>query len=172
MQRQRGFTLIELLVTIAVLAVVAAIAAPNMSTFIVSQGVSSQSSELLNSLAFARNEATKLNANVVVIPATNSAAGWGSGWCVGPADIVNCTSATVIRNFQSANSNVQITAPYLQSTNRLTFRRDGTLLSGVSAQAFKITSPKLEATGTKARCIYIGAIGKASYKKVERDDDC
>ncbi len=172
MQRERGFTLIELLVTIVVLAIVVAIAAPNMSTFIVSQSVSSQSSELLNALAFARTEATKLNANVSVIPATNSSSGWSNGWCVGPSDMANCTSATVIRNFQSASSGVQITAPYLQSANRLTFRRDGTLLSGVSAQAFKITSPKLEATGSKARCIYIGAIGKASYKKVNRDDDC
>lgn len=172
MGQERGFTIIELLITMAVLVIAISIGVPNLSNFIAKQRVSGQATELLNSLAFARLEATKRNANVVVIPATNSQSGWSNGWCVGTTAIDNCNHAEVIRNYQSTAGGVQISSPYLQSTNRLTFRRDGTLLLGISAQKFKVTAPNLEPTGNAARCVAVSAMGKATSTKVNRDDDC
>lgn len=174
MHEQRGFSLIELIVTMIVLAIAASIALPNLTQFIVRQRVSGQASELLNALAYARSEASKINNNVVVIPATNAASGWSNGWCVGPSSLADCNNnnAAVLKNYPAVAGNVSITSPYLQATNKLTFRRDGTLLSGLSAQSFKITSESLEASDNAARCITLNALGKASMTKVNRDDDC
>lgn len=174
MHEQRGFSLIELIVTMIVLAIAASIALPNLTQFIVRQRVSGQASELLNALAYARSEASKINNNVVVIPATNAASGWSNGWCVGPSSLADCNNnnAAVLKNYPAVAGNVSITSPYLQATNKLTFRRDGTLLSGLSAQSFKITSERLEASDNAARCITLNALGKASMTKVNRDDGC
>lgn len=63
-RRVSGFTLVELLVTLAVLAIVLAIAVPNMSGFIAKQRVSRLSDTLVSNLQFARLEAIKYNQKV------------------------------------------------------------------------------------------------------------
>jgi type IV fimbrial biogenesis protein FimT len=68
MHQQRGFTIIELMVTLVVFTILVGIAAPNLSEFLLTQRVSGQASELINSLALARSEAGKRNASIVVIP--------------------------------------------------------------------------------------------------------
>ncbi len=172
MHEQRGFTLVELMITIAILAIALGVALPNLTQFIVKQRVSGQANELLNSLSYARSEASKINNNVVVIPLTNAATGWTNGWCVGPSTIANCNDPAVLKSYPAATDDMIITSPYLLATNKLTFRRDGTLLSGISAESFNITSERLQAADNGARCITLNALGKASMTKVNRDDDC
>ncbi|MCY1294680.1 Chthon cassette protein D [compost metagenome] len=169
--KSTGFTLIELMVTIAVLAIIVSIAAPAMGDFIVRQRVSSRASELLSTLALARMEAIKLNSKVVVLPVGNGSDGWNSGWCVGPGNIANCQDSNVSRRFE-AQSSATISSDYLLSSNKLTFRRDGTLASGLSARPFKISSPQLKANGTDARCIDLNAVGRATIREIGRDASC
>ncbi|MBU1284212.1 MAG: GspH/FimT family pseudopilin [Gammaproteobacteria bacterium] len=172
MHKQQGFTLIELMITIALLAILMGIAIPNMRQFLVNQRVSGQASELINSLAFARSEASKRNVNIVVIPAANATTGWGTGWCVGPESITNCNHADVLSNYQSKASDVSVVSTYLQATNRLTFRRDGTLLTPGGAAPFKISSVRLDPASSNARCVGLNGLGKASMSKVKPNDNC
>ena len=59
-----GFTLIELMVTIAVLAIIAGIAAPNISTQLANQRVKSTTATLVNALKEAKAESIIRRQNI------------------------------------------------------------------------------------------------------------
>ncbi|HEX9172275.1 MAG TPA: GspH/FimT family pseudopilin [Telluria sp.] len=81
----RGFTLPEILAVMAILAVLAAVAAPSFTQLIGTMRARSISSELYVSLARARSEAIKRNAEVTLAPQTDAA--WQAGWhIVDPQD--------------------------------------------------------------------------------------
>ncbi|PZQ28968.1 MAG: type II secretion system protein GspH [Stenotrophomonas acidaminiphila] len=85
-QRQRGFTLIELMVTIAVIAILSAIAAPSMVSLMNSNRLSSTAGELTAAAQLARVEAIRRNAPVRLCRSTDgttcsNGADWG-GWAI------------------------------------------------------------------------------------------
>lgn len=75
MRMQKGFTLVELLVTVAVLAILLAVAIPGFAEFIRAVRASSDVSSLTAALSLARSEAVKRNQ-----PACIYSASWGDGW--------------------------------------------------------------------------------------------
>ena len=82
-----GFTLIELLVMIAVMAVMLAVAAPNLTDMMVRSQLEAQANAFLSAVHLTRNEAVKRNARVVLCKsATGSSCdmsgGWEKGWIV------------------------------------------------------------------------------------------
>ena len=79
MRRQAGFTLVELLIGLVILSILVAVAAPSFSTAMAQQRLRQASSELRSTVAFARSEAVKRNAQVRLLPRTG---GWSNGWCV------------------------------------------------------------------------------------------
>jgi type IV fimbrial biogenesis protein FimT len=77
---QRGFTLTELVVTICILAILAALALPSLSTALTNQRLRAAGTDLMSSLLLARSEAIKRRAIVQVAPLTGG--DWSSGWRV------------------------------------------------------------------------------------------
>ena len=77
--RSAGFTLIELIVTIAIAAVLAALAAPSFIQYQRNSELTSLTNSLLAAVNAAKGEAMKTGKNAFVIP---KGSGWNSGWIV------------------------------------------------------------------------------------------
>ncbi len=79
--KYQGFTLTELLIVIAIVAIMAAIAFPNMSQWIASRRAAGQAEQVANLLRFARGEAVRLNLPVYVCPAQIKVDGNPDNYC-------------------------------------------------------------------------------------------
>lgn len=84
---QRGFTLVELIFTIAVAAVLCAVAMPNMSQLMQSSKTCSAHNALVVALNLARSEAVARQGDVVVCPSADQrrcdhSILWQNGWIV------------------------------------------------------------------------------------------
>ncbi|HEX2830954.1 MAG TPA: GspH/FimT family pseudopilin [Burkholderiales bacterium] len=84
-----GFTIFELIVSMAVAAVLAALALPSFAEFIDDNRLRGVATELVSDLNLARAEAIKRNARVLVCPkvgnsncASNANVKWNEGWIV------------------------------------------------------------------------------------------
>ena len=74
MARSAGFTFVELLIGLVILSILVAIAAPSFSTALAQQRLRQASTELRSTVAIARSQAVKRNAQVRLVP---RAGGWG-----------------------------------------------------------------------------------------------
>lgn len=84
---EQGFTLVELMVTIALVAILLAIAVPSFSTLIESSRERATRDTLVSSIYAAKQQALSKRINVYLCPTTNgtscnAALVWGSDWLV------------------------------------------------------------------------------------------
>ena len=114
-----GFTTIELMVVVAVLAVIGAVAAPGMQSFVLAQRVQSLSYDLASDLMLARSEALKRSSTAQLSASgTGLEGGWrvsaGNtvlGWRGATAGGVQISDAPITIAF---NSNGRVSAPVTQ----------------------------------------------------------
>lgn len=89
----RGFTVIEALITVAILAILLALAAPSFAKFIKDNRRASAVNDLIVSVQIARSEATRRGQRVVVCPSNDAQTAcavteddepvdWSGGWIV------------------------------------------------------------------------------------------
>ncbi|MFP4294722.1 MAG: GspH/FimT family pseudopilin [Halothiobacillaceae bacterium] len=83
MEKTTGFSLIELMITIAVLAIVLAIAVPSFSFLVQSNRATTLANDLTTAITFARSEAIRRGENVTLCSSNdgNDCGGtWTDGW--------------------------------------------------------------------------------------------
>ena len=101
MTRVRGFTLVALLIGLVVLSILVAVAAPSFSTAMAQQRLRQATTELRSTVAIARSEAVKRNAQVRLLPRTG---GWSNGWCVESSPSASaCSTAPLSERVMQAN---------------------------------------------------------------------
>lgn len=78
--RTRGFTIVEMVVVLVLVAIVAAIAMPNLNRALANQRLRNAATDLVSALLLARSEAIKRGGQVEVAPLKPG--DWASGWRV------------------------------------------------------------------------------------------
>jgi type IV fimbrial biogenesis protein FimT len=145
-----GFTLIEAMVVVSILAILAAIATPNMSRFLQSRQTESAARNISNDALFARGEAIKRNGPILLCAgisgdcaATPSSTDWMNGWRVcydknadGACDEGTDSDPNPIRVRDAVNVNVTLEGP----ASRLQFNADGTMGASVAASFSAVTT--------------------------------
>lgn len=102
--KQQGMTLIELMVTLAVVAILASVAAPSLSTMLENNRLTALNNQIVSSINYTRGEAVKRRYNTVMcvrnsigsncddIDGTGGTANFASGWLV----FVDCNGNKMI----------------------------------------------------------------------------
>lgn len=115
----KGFTLVELMVTIAVLAIIATLAAPNLSQILKNTKVKTSSGDIFNFLQQARTEAVRLGKTVTICGSsdgTNCLTANKTNWSTGLI-AKSSASSTPIQKLTFENTQLSITAPETISFN-------------------------------------------------------
>jgi prepilin-type N-terminal cleavage/methylation domain-containing protein len=154
-RNQAGFTLTELVVTLAIAGVVGAIALPSLADLIRTTRVKNVATEMLSTLAYARNEAITRNVQVSV-----SASGtWSAGWRV-------TSNGTVLRQ-STLNGDVIISGP---TENNITYNPNGRLAT-LDTLSFSFSMPGT--THVVMRCVSATLLGQPVMQSdTNQDGDC
>lgn len=162
-------TLIELMVVVALLGVLASLAAPSVGTFIATRQVEDVARRLADTMTWARSEAVKRNASVLMCPdasvdngecdAATQTSDWSKGWrvCVDVDNDGTCdtTSTSDPIRFQAAiTPGVALTGP----KTRMRFNPDGTI-TATAWGAFTVSSTSANTAGWKVQFAASGALG-------------
>ena len=169
---QGGFTLLELAVTVTIIAVLAGMGMSSWAGLTQKEAVKGQVNALLGAMRFARSEAIKKNARVVICPRylaatpisstypcnTTTGAKWDNGWMDQSANNQYEASETLLKEQGSLSGSGGITMNNGSSNgDRIVFRNSGILYFGASNIKFLPTSQD----STRGSMVCISMQGRA-----------
>lgn len=162
---QSGFTFIELLIVIAIVAIGLVLALPSFSDAIERNRIAAQTNELMAAFNFARTEAIRSNAQVVVcgVNASNNGcdtSNWNRGWLIyRPVSATDSAVATVLRVYELSSKDK------LSGPARIHFGPRGQLASPTTAQTLDL-QPQTCATSKEFRRRFnVSVTGAAVHTK-------
>lgn len=176
----RGFTLVELLITIALVAILTAIALPSFGTVIRNNRITTQTNDLISAFTLARNEAVTRSRGVSVcaadtrngVPAEcGDSSDWEHGWVVFIDDTVAASgpttiaAASVLRMWEGDSQN-QLLPESSQFFVRFTPR--GEISS--SADVKLTMKPKTDCSAQQRSVVSISAMGRPSALRMNCTD--
>ena len=153
-----GFTAIELMVTVAIIAILLALAIPSFNDATLSSQLAANANRVSGSATMARSEAIKRNANVIVCMSSNgtscaTSGGWEQGWII-------LSGSTVLLQEQAANLGLKLNVVPTTATS-LTFDATGV---GTTQADFTICRAT-PTVGSQQRVVSISATGRISVTK-------
>lgn len=151
----RGFTLVELMITIAVAAILAAIAIPSFQNATLSSRLNTLANNFVASVHLARSEAIKRNTAVSLSAVSG---GWQNGWVVQTGTIVIYTQAPLPSGFLLSQS---------VGTPSIVFQP-----TGVGATDANLTLCRANPLGTLQRTITVSVTGRPGVVKVSGASSC
>ncbi|WP_437421238.1 GspH/FimT family pseudopilin [Stutzerimonas chloritidismutans] len=156
MHHSRAFTLIELMITLAILAILLAIAAPSFRDTIQNNRTQTIANDLTTALQFARSEAVKRGVRVDICRraanACADAVDWGNGW------LVKVNGGDVLRVWEAVGDRDSVSGP----NETLTYRPNG-LLTKTTDSAFTVAFDNC--TGKPQYTIALTATGRVTSTK-------
>lgn len=180
----RGFTAIELLVTVAIIAVLAALAAPSFTPIIERWRVRDATESLTTALYFARSEAIKVGGNIIIAKNSSDSGctssgntDWSCGWHVfydannnGTQDICNTASTPNECDLKTSSNPSRLSITLAGSTGIIAINRWGMLANTVNATApsamdFLVTPQGKDSTASSAARLCAGTGGRITQKK-------
>jgi len=178
-QLQRGFTILELIIAIALVAVLSALAVPNLRNAIQNNRLTAQANDFVVAFQLARSEAIKRGQPVSVCATDANDGGdepvcgddWSLGWMVivdgAASEGTNAvTLVDRIRVWRPSNDGIGIAVPDDVEFFRYLPRGDIDTASGATFPVV-ITMDIDDCTGDQVRQIRIARVGSASVNRVE-----
>lgn len=155
--------MVELLITVALAAILAAIALPSFREFLIGMNVTTLTNELVAALNTAKVEAVKRGLSVAVVSNSDSN-DWTAGWKIKADTVRDGSYATVLAEHGAVKATYSVFAKATgagSSDSHAAFGPLGTLQPG-TAFDFSVCRPAASAKITESRRITVGGGGTIS----------
>ncbi|MCK5719666.1 MAG: GspH/FimT family pseudopilin [Thiomargarita sp.] len=170
MKTQNAFTMTELMITLAIAAILATVALPNMQFLIANNKITTKTNELIRVFSYAKSESILNPTQTIVIePITSITTDeWGAGWKIGiDADGDNLLSDAEVLKFFEFEDNIIV--DQLVYTNPILFERGRVKrMSCDSTCVFIVCNEK----HSLKQEITLRRIGKARTKSCDNNNSC
>lgn len=162
-----GFTLVELIITIAIAAILLAIALPSFKSSIRSNRVATRTNSLIATFNLARTEAIRNNHGAGVCPSSAGTScngvDWDQGWLVWSDEDASGTldaDETVIRYVQPAEN-----LDLVSAQDKFVFDRRGRLTEPAGTAQLVLKPADCPVGAKLHRTIVVSTVGQVRYEK-------
>lgn len=154
-ESRRGFTMLELMITVAVIAILAALALPSFREFNIRMQVTDLTNDLVHDMSMARAEAAKRGSDVTV----QAAGTWSGGWSVK-------AGTQVISQHEAINPEYSIQAKSSGggTDDKVAFRPSGGL-AGATSFDFNVCRPTSNSDNSQSRRVTVQGSGTTSSRR-------
>lgn len=179
-----GFTVFELMIALAVMAVLAAVGVPSMSSFLDDGRLSTSADDFMMDAYVARASAMKITwDSVCMTPKTvGGTKAWNNGWTVfyiSTSSAAPCESADpnttpdsiILKNHDALPNGSTLTPITPTTASAFSYGYDGRLNGDFTSVVLALDASNTSSTA-KRRCVIINFAGKPSVKAVDRTTSC